>query len=225
MRKRSSSALVLACISFGWLAWVRQRADGADETLAALQLEVATLNAAPDHHVGATDRPLALAAELQVGVSALPEGFPKPLAPSQPQVPVPALAPAQTVIPRSNADGTQDLGQQAAVATGQRGECASHPVVFWHYPKTGLQHILAHFVSLPTYCSDVPAVKFRAKRCLPIAMSTRASNLFQAVRCSAKNSSYGLRHRRHQCGRRRDATLSPARATQSSSARRTSMPL
>lgn len=152
MRKRSSSALVLACISFGWLAWVRQRADGADQTLAALRLEIASLTSASEHRVNATDRPkVALAAELKVGAIAAPaQNVPDPTARTQPQVTVPEPSP-QTIFPLANAGSTQAFGQQAAVATGRRGECTSHPVVFWHYPKTGM--LVTHFVTHP--CTTV----------------------------------------------------------------------
>ena len=145
MRLRASTALVLVCMSLAWLGWVRQRAAGADQQLASLRLEISSLNSASaaatayEQSHSANDASIAPAAELKVSATnAQPvhDNLEPPARP-QPQPRKPQPFSEDSALARQ--DSAQDPGQQAAFATGQRGECSSHPVVFWHYPKTGMR--------------------------------------------------------------------------------------
>jgi hypothetical protein len=141
MRLRSSTAIVLVCVSLGWLGWVRQQAAGTDQKLAALRLEIASLNsaaaadAAREQSIRQTDASIMLPVELKPSAASTKpvQDHAEPLD-RQPQarksVPLTegvAAEPGRAQVPE----------QRAAIWTGQRGECSSHPVVFWHYPKTG----------------------------------------------------------------------------------------
>jgi hypothetical protein len=143
MRLRASTALVLVCASLAWLGWVRQRAD-TDQQLAALRLEIASLNSASaavrarEQSIRESNAPITVAAELKVGGTSAKAVQHKlePLALAQPRARKPPKATEDVAL--TEPGSAQDPEQQAAIATGQRGECSSHPVVFWHYPKTGM---------------------------------------------------------------------------------------
>ena len=125
MRLRGTAALALVCISLGWFVFVRQRAAGVEQKLATLRMEIDSIN----------DASLALAAN-RVGASAtVGQGG------IEPEVARPGQAQNTPVLSHANdlmvADSAHYVGLGAGIATGRRGECSSHPVVFWHYPKTG----------------------------------------------------------------------------------------
>lgn len=205
MRFRGLAALALALAPLGWLIMVRQRAVRLDANRAVLRQQINALSDERAVPLGAVElaasstpdalEPLAVSVPSNAGnyetASAPPaQDLLAPLAGSKPQV----LSPS----------GTRTPGWEAAVATGTRGECSSHPVVFWHYPKTGSYHAVVASTTNLAALSCLGHVGF----------------LCQVAQLYANISSCGQKRRVHPCGRKRGATQSLVQATRSCSAHR-----
>ena len=183
IRLRGSAVAVLLFLCVGWLGWSRQHAAASDAMIAALQSEVgraqATLAKAEASRQGVArpraDAPPAAAAPVQrpaQGRSSSSDGLleripsadaaavePAALAHERPVV-EPRAVPASVV-----GTAVEDPGPLAGTAVGDRGECAAHPVVLWHYPKTGGTTLRKH---LKAWAQSAGKPLWKKEGCTPM---------------------------------------------------------